>query len=92
MGRGRRQPDNVGLAIDHMLDASIRKKKFELLNEIKENFHFQELIQIAHGATREDNERLAHAILEARWNDMPVTPAIEKYAKLYIYPYRRRSQ
>ena len=91
MGRGSRQPDTIGLELDRMLDAGIRKKKFELLEEIRENFHFLQLTALAHGADRNVNDRLAHAILDARWHNIPVGPAVEKYAQLYIYPHRKRS-
>lgn len=91
-GRGRRQPDNIGLELDRILDADVKKAKFKLLTEIKENFFFQQLTQLAHGVSRTDNECLARHILEARWNNMSVAPVVEKYAQLFIYPHRRRVQ
>lgn len=90
MARGRREPDNIGLELDNRLDASIRKKKFELFQEVKEDFHFKQLIGLAHGANDQANDRLAHAIIDARWNGLSVMPVIEKYAQFYIYPHRKR--
>ena len=92
MKRGRRQPDNIALILDNMLDARIRKKKFELLIDIKIDYHFRQLISSANGATREDTERLAHAILDARWNNLHIGPIIEKFAHKFIYPYRTRAE
>lgn len=89
MKRGNRQPDNIGLMLDNMLDAGIRKKKFELLTDIKNDYHFRQLITSANGATQEDNDRLAHAILDTRWNNHHVGPVIEGYARKFIYPHRK---
>ncbi|OGZ16591.1 MAG: hypothetical protein A2494_04020 [Candidatus Lloydbacteria bacterium RIFOXYC12_FULL_46_25] len=91
MGRGSRQPDTIGLELDRMLEAGIRKKKFELFEELKTSFHFTKLTSLAHGANHSANDRLAHAILDARWNNMPVGPVVEKYAQTYIYPHRKKN-
>lgn len=92
MGRGSRQPDTIGLELDRMLDAGIRKKKFELFEELKKDFHFIRLTSLSQGANHAANDRLAHAILDARWNNMPVGPVVEKYAQMYIYPHRKKNQ
>lgn len=84
------QPNAIATEIDRILEEGVRKKKFELLKEIRESFPFRELILLAHGATITINDDLAQAILEARWKNMPVGPVIERYAQEYIYPHHKK--
>lgn len=87
--RGSRRADQIGLELDRILEASVRQKKIALMEEIRKHFHFQELIEATRGARNEDNERLAHALLEARWQNISVTSVVEEYARKFIYPYRK---
>lgn len=78
------------LELDRTLAASMRKKKFELVKEMLENYHFRQFIQLAQGADRIANEHLAQAIVEAGWNNVSATPVIKKYAEIYIDPQRKK--
>jgi len=91
MGRGQRKPDTIAIELDHVTDVLVRKKKFELLREIRSSFYFEELIRLAQGVDIATNDRLAHAIMDAKWQNMPVGPIIERYAQKYIYPHRKKN-
>lgn len=92
MTRGQREPDYIGHALKRILNVSIRKLKFELLTEIKNSYDFKKLISLSHGATQEDSERLANALLDARINHIRIIPIIDAYAQKFIYPHRKRTR
>lgn len=92
MARGQREPDYIGHALERILDVSIRKLKFELLTEIKNSYDFKKLISLSRGATEEDNNQLANALLDARINHIRIIPIIDTYAQKFIYPHRNQSR
>ena len=90
--RGQREPDNIADALERILDVSIRKLEFELLTEIKNLYEYRMLVLLSQGATQQDNEQLACAILHAKMYKMRIAPIIDDYAKKYIYPHRKRTR
>ena len=90
MPHQEQRPSTIAIEIDHMLEESVRRKKFQLLKEIRASFQFRELILLAHGADIATNDNLAQAILDARWKSMPVGPVVERYAQTYIYPHIKK--
>lgn len=90
MQQRRRQVDITVLELDRTLAASMRKKKLELIQEMLENYYFQQFVVLARGADRLANEHLAQAIVEAGWNNVSATPVIKKYAEIYIDPQRKK--
>lgn len=81
-------PDIIGIQLDIALDQEVQWFKRSLLSRIKESPLFQQLTHISHGARPEDHEQLAHALLEAKLLNIPITHVIEAYAQRFIYSQR----
>lgn len=91
MQQGRRQVDITVLELDRTLAASMRKKKLKLIQEMLENYHFQQFVGLARGADRLANEHLAQAIVEAGWNNVSATPPYQKVCGDYRTATQRTS-
>lgn len=90
MSRGQRPSDRIAAQLDVLLALEVDQLKQTLLASIKESLLFQELISLATNATREDNECLAHALLEAKLVHISSEHLIDMYARRFIYPSRKK--
>ncbi len=88
--RGQRQPDTIAAQLEHDLLREIKKAKLDLLAKVREMNSYQELIRSSRGAKNADNERLAHALVEAKLNNQSAVPIVDAYAQQFIYPYRAK--
>ena len=80
--------DIIGIELDHEISWEVERLRRNALKKIKEHFLFQRLISSANKARAEDNEQLAHALLEAKLAHMPIAHIVEQYAQRFIYPHR----
>lgn len=90
MSRGQRPSDRIAAQLDVLLNIEVDLLKHTLLASIKESQLFQELTGLASKATQEDNERLAHALLEAKLVCISSEHLIDMYARRFIYPPRTK--